>query len=290
VDALEYLREGERYVAGSPQVRRFRTLNQFGQGELGSVVKLEVQSDGEAKAIEIKREKNRRGYFFNRIGEFEFPTFAEVLPGILYVNLSSMDVTTWEAKLPQLVKARGVIFDQRVDGRTTDETLKYIEVHADVIPHLIDQTVQASPMLVPRITQPDRLGWSYRESTWPVQPKAPRLQGKIVFINEPSVVSYGETCTAMIVNYHLATLVGEPTAGTNGNVNFIPLPGGLRVMWTGMDVRKHDRTSFYGVGFAPDVPGRRTIEGVRQGRDEYLELAIEVIERAASLSVPGTPH
>ena len=108
-------------------------------------------------------------------------------------------------------------------------------------------------------------------------PKAPRFKGRIVFINEPSVVSYGETCMAMIADYHLATLVGAPTAGCNGNANYIVLPGGLRVMWTGMDVRKHDQSPFYTIGFVPDFPVTRTLRFVKEGRDEYLEKAIEII-------------
>lgn len=83
---------------------------------------------------------------------------------------------------------------------------------------------------------------------------------------------------AMIADYHLAPLVGAPTAGCNGNAIFIPLPGGFRVTWTGMDVRKHDRSSFYTVGFAPDFPVARTIRAVAEERDEYLEDAIEVLE------------
>jgi C-terminal processing protease CtpA/Prc len=138
-------------------------------------------------------------------------------------------------------------------------------------------------MLTPQITRPDRAGWTYRESSWPVKPSAPRIKGRVVFINEPSVVSYGETCMAMIADYHLATLVGAPTAGCNGNVAFIPLPGDWQVMWTAMDVRKHDHTPFYTIGFVPDFPVTRTIAAVREGRDEYLEKAIEVIEQ----STPG---
>jgi C-terminal processing protease CtpA/Prc len=111
-----------------------------------------------------------------------------------------------------------------------------------------------------------------------VKPQAPRFKGRVVWINEPSVVSYGETCMAMIADYHLAALVGAPTAGTNGNANFIELPGGYRVMWTGMDVRRHDNSVFYCQGFVPDHPVPRTVQGIKDGRDEYLEKAIAVIE------------
>jgi hypothetical protein len=123
-------------------------------------------------------------------------------------------------------------------------------------------------------------GWSYFESAWPVKPKGPRFRGRVAFIIEPGCVSYGETCMAMIAGYKLATQVGEATAGCNGNANFVELPAGFRVMWTGMDVRRHDHTSFYGVGFGPDVPVRRTLRGIKEGRDEFLEAAIAFLENA----------
>jgi hypothetical protein len=278
VSAIDVLRERERYASGSPHLRQFRALNQFGEGHVGSIAKLEIQRDRIEQTIEYKRTMDSRGYFFNTIGDFEFPPFAEIRPGIFYVNMQSLDVETFNQKLSMLADARGVVFDERWDGRMPDGNQARLQPHADIIPHLIDKTIQASPMLIPEITVPDRVGWTYREGSWPVQPKAPKFKGRIIFINDPSVVSYGETCMAMIADYHLAKLVGAPTAGCNGNANYIPLPGGFRVMWTGMDVRKHDRSSFYGIGFLPDFPVARTIGAIMAGRDEYLEKAIEVID------------
>jgi len=289
--AVEALREREHYTSGSPHLRQFRALNQFGEGPLGSVARVQVMRDGQAETIDFPRTTEHRGYFFNWIGEFAFPAFAEVRPGIFYINLYALDAAGLEAKLPQLAEARGVIFDWRSGGRGSmiAKDAKMIQPHADIIPHLIDQSVQASPMLVPEFSLPDRAGWSYRTSTWAVQPKAPRFKGRVVFINEPSVVSYGETCMAILADCHLATLVGAPTAGCNGNANFIPLPGGFRVMWTGMDVRKHDGSRFYGTGFVPDYPVTRTLRAVQEGRDEYLEKAIEVIEQSPKPADPTQP-
>jgi hypothetical protein len=284
--ALDVLRDWERYASGGAHLSEFRALNLFGSGPVGSVARLELMRDGAAEKIEFTRTPERRSYFFNSLGEFQFPAFAEVRPGIFYVNLYSLNAPGLEEKLPQLAAARGVIFDWRYDGRWFDEKAKRIQPDADIIPHLIDQPVDGSPMLIPQISTPDRIGWTYREFTRLVQPKAPRFKGRIVFINEPSVVSYGETCMAMIADYRLATLVGAPTAGCNGNANFIPLLGGFRVMWTGMDVRKHDRSSFYAVGFVPDYPVARTLRAVKEGRDEYLEKAIEVIEQSTKPADP----
>jgi C-terminal processing protease CtpA/Prc len=279
ISALDALHEREKYVSGSPQLRDYRALNQFGEGPVNSAAKVGLLRDGIPMTVQIARDPERRGYFFNRISEFQFPAIAEIKPGIFYINLPKVRLKDFEANVPKLAAASGLIFDQRWDGSsfpTSSEESVLPTEH--VIPHLIDHPVHASPMLIPQIIAPDRAGWTYSEVTWPVQPELPKFKGRIVFINEPSVVSYGETCMAILADYHLALLVGAPTAGCNGNVNFILLPGGFRIMWTGMEVLKHDHTSFYLKGFVPNYPVARTIKAVKEGRDEYLDKAIQVIE------------
>jgi len=281
ISARAVLRERERYASGSPHLRQFRALNQFGEGAVGSVAHLVIFRDGAEQSVEYNRIADRRKYFFNPIAEFDFPSVAEVRPGIYYVNINSADLAEYGQKLPLLARAKGVIFDWRWDGRNAGMPRNQrILPSAQIVPHLIADQVYASPMLIPRITMPDRIGWGYRDATWPVAPKEPRFKGRVVFIDDPSVVSYGETCMAIISDYGLAKLVGSPTAGCNGNVSFIPLPGGFRVMWTGMDVRRHDYSSFYTVGIGPDFPVHRTIGAVKEERDEYLEKAIEVVEQS----------
>jgi C-terminal processing protease CtpA/Prc len=60
-------------------------------------------------------------------------------------------------------------------------------------------------------------------------------------------------------------------------VNVIRLPGGYAVRFTGMKVLKHDGSRHHGVGIHPTVPVSPTITGVRAGRDEQLEKAIEIV-------------
>ncbi|MEL7149038.1 MAG: S41 family peptidase, partial [Bacteroidota bacterium] len=78
----------------------------------------------------------------------------------------------------------------------------------------------------------------------------------------------------------LATIVGETTAGTNGNVNPFNLPGAINVRWTGMHVVKHDGSQLHGIGIQPDVNVSPTIEGIKAGRDEVLEKALELAREA----------
>jgi C-terminal processing protease CtpA/Prc len=82
----------------------------------------------------------------------------------------------------------------------------------------------------------------------------------------------------IVENYRLGDIVGEPTAGTNGNVNPFRLPGGYSVSWTGMKVLKHDRSQHHGIGILPTVPAPRTRKEVAAGRDETLDRAVEILK------------
>jgi C-terminal processing protease CtpA/Prc len=76
----------------------------------------------------------------------------------------------------------------------------------------------------------------------------------------------------------LAEIVGSPTAGTNGNIFLLPLPGGFRFSWTGMKVTKFDGSQHHLIGIQPTVPLERTLKAVREGRDEYIEKALQIIK------------
>ena len=87
---------------------------------------------------------------------------------------------------------------------------------------------------------------------------------------------------AIVEAYSLGEIVGARTAGTNGNINRVTLPGGFTMIWTGMRVVKHDGATVHqGVGVEPTIPCERTIAGIAEGRDELIERSIDVLQRNA---------
>ena len=112
-----------------------------------------------------------------------------------------------------------------------------------------------------------------------VQPASPRIRAHAAFLIDGRAISYAETYLGMVEHYRLADLVGEATAGTNGNIATQQLPGGYSMTFTGMKVLKHDGSRHHGVGILPTVPVSPTLAGVAAGRDEQLERAIEVVSR-----------
>ena len=114
---------------------------------------------------------------------------------------------------------------------------------------------------------------------WGLSPSKPHLDAKIIFLIDGRAISYAESFMGFIEHYKLATIIGQPTAGTNGNVNPFQLPGGYYVSWTGMKVVKHDGNTHHGVGIIPNIYVQKTIKGVMEGRDEFLEKALELTRK-----------
>jgi len=75
------------------------------------------------------------------------------------------------------------------------------------------------------------------------------------------------------------TIIGSTTAGADGNVSTIMLPGGLRTMISGIGVYYPDGTETQRIGIVPDIEIHPTVEGIRNGRDELLEKAIDLINQ-----------
>jgi len=236
-------------------------------GAKDSELKLEVQGEnGQSRPVILRRAAQTES-----LHETRPPKISELKPGIFYVALDRIKDEDFQAALPQLEKASGIIFDLR----------GYPSVSPMVISHLIDAPVTSARWMVPIITRPDRLDIVDYDTRgrWDLKPLAPGLKAKLAFLTDGRAISYAESYMGIIEAYKLAEIVGEPTAGTNGNVNPFTLPGKYTIVWTGMKVLKHDGSQHHGIGIQPTVPVSRTIKGVREKRDEQLERAIEVVSR-----------
>jgi C-terminal processing protease CtpA/Prc len=194
----------------------------------------------------------------------------ELGAGIRYVDLRRTDWSDISRSIEELAAAPAVIFDLR----------GYPNANHDILSHLTDQTLQSAIWNKPQIVYPDQedvTGWD-QSGRWLMPPREPRFQGQIVFITDASAISYAESVMGIVEHYNLGRIVGEATAGANGNVNWITLPGNIRIIWTGMKVLKHDGSQHHLIGIQPTIPVKRTIEGVSAGVDELLEAAIRSVD------------
>jgi len=72
-------------------------------------------------------------------------------------------------------------------------------------------------------------------------------------------------------------VMGSTTAGADGGIIKVDLPGGISTYITGAGVYYPDGTETQQIGIKPDIEVMPTIKGIREGRDELLEKAIEYL-------------
>jgi hypothetical protein len=194
---------------------------------------------------------------------------AELSPGVWYVDLTRARTADVTPVVDTLAKARGVVFDVR--GYPTD-------AGAWILPHLIDAPESDRWMHVSKIVGPFGMIAGWQDLGWDLKPAAPKLAGEVVFLTDGRAISYAESVMGYVADRHLGTIVGNPTAGTNGNIATFTVPGGFTIVFTGMRVTKHDgRAVHHLVGVKPDVTAVRTIAGIRAGQDEVLARALTLV-------------
>jgi hypothetical protein len=118
---------------------------------------------------------------------------------------------------------------------------------------------------------------SFTTETGPAKPNPDRYKGRIVVLTNERTLSQAEfSCMALQASGR-STLIGSQTAGADGDISTLYLPGGITTSFTGMGVHYPDGRPTQGIGIVPDIECRPTIAGIRAGRDEVLERALRFI-------------
>ena len=253
----------------TPQVIRFRSLLLLSVGAKNEAVRLKVQrARGGSANVTVRRSVPYNGGE-GFVREPRPEKIAEVRSGVFYVDLNRINDDDLRNVLPTLSAARGLVFDLR--GYPYN-------LGTELLSHLATGDLRSPPIQIPIVTLPDRPWFRGEANQWTQAPLAPRLTARVAWITYGEAISYAETYLGMVEGHRLGEIVGEATAGTNGTINFIGLPGGYILRFTGMRVTRHNGSPLHGVGIPPTVPVTRTLEGVRAGRDEFLERAIEIVQ------------
>ena len=269
VDWKVFFKDIENKIpAATKTFKMYKTAFEALVGDKETILKITTQENRE---IKLKRSINYDDYIRLNKKNRNF-LFKEIEPDIFYVNIQEIKWVDLKEKLSELVSAKGVIFDLR--GYPTFGM-------SELISHMTKDSLKKHKKLIPKLTHPDQLGHSFKEWEFNLStnivPKQPYIEARKIFLTNGKAISFSESFLNPIEYYNLADIVGEQTAGSTGITNNINLFGDIFIPWTGMKILKQDGSQFHGIGIIPDYKINRTLDGIRQGRDEYLEYAIQLI-------------
>jgi len=141
---------------------------------------------------------------------------------------------------------------------------------------LVSQPVDFARFTQGDVTNPGAFHW-----TPPVglTPQQPHYGGKVVILVDEVTQSQAEYTTMAFRVAPGAVVIGSTTAGADGNVSTVPLPGGLSSLISGLGVFYPDNRATQRVGIIPDIVITPTIAAVQAGRDELIEEAMRQIAK-----------
>lgn len=101
--------------------------------------------------------------------------------------------------------------------------------------------------------------------------------GKIAILINETTQSSAEYHTMAFRTAPNSKVFGSTTAGADGNVSDIKLPGNISTMISGIGIYYPDGKETQRIGIVPDVEVKPTIDGIKNNKDEVLEKATKWI-------------
>ena len=260
-----------RHVAAStPQSMMMRITQTLLNGDDGSFVNVTVQGeDGNEREVRVKRSSENFSFLRpSRSGE----VFRLINDKIGYVDLERLDNTLVDEMFEKFRNTQAIIMDMRGYPRGTAWT---------IAPRLSQKTSPVAAEFRRNVVSGQGIEDNHITSFVFEQRLPPtgnwRYKGKTVLLVDERAISQSEHSGLFYKAANNTIFIGSPTAGANGDVTWFWAPGGIRINFSGHDVRWPDGRQLQRVGLIPDVEVKPTIAGIRAGRDEVLEKAISYL-------------
>jgi len=252
------------YAASNDAARLRDMASALTKGEPGPV-RLALKRDGstiDASATRVPMDSVdlKRGWTHDLQG----PAFRRLSDDVAYLKLSSVKTGEVPDYLRGAAGARCLI----IDIRNYPSAFMVFELGQ----HLVNDSVAFATFTTGDLSNPGAFAWG---DSVMLEPEKPYFDGKVAILVDEISQSSAEYTTMAFRARPGTIVVGSKTAGADGNVSAIPLPGGLRTMISGIGVFYPDHRPTQRGGIVADVVARPTIAGIRAGRDEVLETAIQ---------------
>lgn len=232
-----------------------------------SILKVQISRNGKT---EIKEFKTYSIYRINKYKSYlnNDTCFKFVDPNIAYFYLGSMKNKYLPELMDEIKNTKGLIVDLR------SYPLEFLAYS------LGDYLVTGSKEFVKFTNTSTKFpGLFTYETSREVGNNNDNLgyKGKVVILINENTQSQAEFTTMALRVGSGTKVIGSTTAGADGNVSILYLPGGIKTMFSGIGVYYPDGKETQRIGIIPDIEVNLTIIGIREGKDELLEKAVEII-------------
>jgi C-terminal processing protease CtpA/Prc len=256
-----------QYIGASNNAALQRDVTNYAvAGKENTSAKLNLLHNGKPTVISLYRNKNwsevafapETGLIWKKINDKTG-----------YVDFGRLQVPQIDSMFNDFKNLDAIILDDRSYPQETVWTL---------VNYLTDKTVTPAQGTTMIADTPDPLTATMQDQLWqtPVTPNPLQFKGKIIILVNETTQSQAEySCMVLQAAYKKVTIMGSQTAGADGDVTGISIPGGIQTAFSGHGIHYPDGRPTQGIGIVPDIKFSPTIKGIKEGRDEVLEKAIE---------------
>jgi C-terminal processing protease CtpA/Prc len=260
INAMKDINETRKYFSASNyDAQSGYIAAAYLRNPIGKTVPLTVKkASGEIKKILLPflnpsdKDNQKRRDFNEKFNDKAMMYF--ITKDIGYVNLGVLKKSQVDSMFNMFKQTKAIIFDVRAYPRGGP----IYSVH----PRLIVRKPPKRPLRY--------LPGYDMEDNWDRNRIKGVYNGLIVGLVHENTQSHGEVTAEALVKS--GTLIGNHTAGANGNVVSFFVPGEIKLTFSG------GATPMQGNGIQPDILVTPTIKGIQQGRDEILERAVKFLE------------
>lgn len=184
-----------------------------------------------------------------------------------YINVATADINEISEIITNEKNPKGIILDMR--------TYPQISIMQILI-----------PLLLPK---PESFIWfstNNRQSvgnyTFVSNPKigtynSNYYKGKVAIIVNENTISHGEFTSMAYRKAPNSKIIGSQTAGADGNITTIYLPGAISFTYTALGAYYPNWENCQRIGIKIDIPVLPTVQDIKEGKDVWMERAIEYI-------------
>lgn len=188
-----------------------------------------------------------------------------VADSVGYTDLSQISSGDVDQMMQELMDQQFIIFDLRKNSRGAYRSISKYLTPSDTV---------FAKFTRPDLSYPGKFLWEGEQRCG--TQNEDYFKGSIILLVNAQTQNNTEFAAMCLQTAPNVTKIGSQTAGTIGNVSKFAILGRLYTSMTGIGVYYPDGSDVQRVGIAPDVVVEPTVEGIRTGRDEVLEKALEV--------------
>jgi len=262
IDVNTVTKKNMKFVSGSNTNIKIKSIYNKILNGFEEKIKLSIDRDGRIEQIKANR------YDFNAFNYWNNPKVIKsrtISDEIGYINMASVKGEDISDIFKSFENKKNIIIDLRN--------------YPAFIYRLVSRQLNSvkrdfTKIYSPNIEYPGKFIFKKNLSTGRKNKKA--FKGKIIVLVSEASISRSEFTAMAFQTADNVITVGNQTAGADGDVVIFEYMGGFRTAISGNGILYPDGSETQRKGIKIDIMVKPTINGLKQGRDEVLEKAIEL--------------